>query len=157
MAPYRCLRNDTPGRLATMAQPLVSHFSGAYVEVARRVVVERPEIWARLEQATDYLIEFGQQAVAPDVEWYIAQSAFGPHSGEIRWPDPETQQDHPNDAWRGLFVAAVDYSWILFTVLGNKAAGSHRGNAWYDLAVPQSDQIARAAAKHLDLSSFPPE
>lgn len=89
--------------------------------------------------AIAYLNDFGRSAVTPDVKWNLATSEFTTNSGEIRWPDPEDQERYPNDAWRGLFVAATDTSWILFTLLGNKAGQPD----WYQKAVPLSDSRAR--------------
>ena len=93
----------------------------------------------RIGASITYLNDFGRSAVAPDVKWNLSTSDFATNSGEIRWPTPEDQERYPNDAWRGLFIAATDTSWILFTLLGNKA-GQRK---WYDKAVPLSDSRAR--------------
>lgn len=83
------------------------------------------------------------------MRWHIAQSEFGPDCGEIRWPNPEDQNDHPDTALRGLFVCHPSAEWYVFTVLGNKANGRHRGNAWYGPAIELSDKIARHAIEAL--------
>jgi len=90
--------------------------------------------------AVRYLAEFGRSAVAPDVKWRLEVSRYRADSGEVRWPDPEYQDEHPGQAWRGLFVAATDMSWIIFTVLGNK----HGADDWYDRFVTESDAVAEA-------------
>lgn len=69
----------------------------------------------------------------------------------MRWPNPEDQSDHPNKAIRALFVAHPSDEWYVFTLLGNKAAGPHRGSAWYDRAVEQSDRLAHQAILALKL------
>ena len=89
------------------------------------------------------------------MRWHIVQSSFGEHCGELRWPNPEDQADHPDKAMRGLFVAHPNNEWYVFTLLGNKAAGPHRGSDWYDLAVEQSDHTVRQAIAALKLTPFP--
>jgi len=122
---------------------------------AERLAAVNPAAWAGLQAAIRYLLEFQRAAVAPDVRWHIVESEYGKHCGEIRWPDPEAQFEHPNDAWRGLFVAHPDNNWYVFTVLGNKATTSQGGNTWYTPAVQKSDEITHAAIETLGLADFP--
>lgn len=133
----------------------VFYNSGAFVAAARQLASTDPKAWAGIVAAREYLRAFGRAAVAPDVRWHIVQSSFGEHCGELRWPDPEDQADHPGKAIRGLFVAHPSDEWYVFTVLGNKAAGRHRGNDWYGLAIEQSDQTVRQAITALKLRPFP--
>lgn len=129
--------------------------SRAFVAAARQLAATDAEAWAGIIAAREYLRAFGRAAVAPDVKWNILQSSFGEHCGELRWPDPEDQADHPRKAIRGLFVAHPSDEWYVFTLLGNKAAGTTLGSDWYDLAVEQSDQTVRAAITVLKLTPFP--
>ena len=101
--------------------------------------------------AVRYLSEFGRSAVAPDVKWGLEVSRYRADSGEVRWPNPEYQDEHPGKAWRGLFVAATDMSWIIFTVLGNK----HGVDDWYDRLVAESDAIAEAIFERRSGTSDP--
>ncbi|MGH1505614.1 MAG: hypothetical protein ACRBI6_18840 [Acidimicrobiales bacterium] len=129
-------------------------YSGAFRDTFQRLQSD-PQAVAGLSAAMTYLADFGRSAVSPDVQWHLQTSAYGSHAGEVRWPNPEDQHDHPGQAWRGLFVAAVDTSWIIFTVLGNKAIGPARGNDWYRSAVPRSDDIAAQAIEMLGLTAHP--
>ncbi len=90
----------------------------------------RPEVAGGLAGAVRYLIKHGRAAVGPDVEWHLRSSVYGRSSGEVRWPDPEEQSAHPDDAWRALFIGATGTSWILLTVCGNKSVGPDTGNDW---------------------------
>lgn len=128
------------------------HYSPPFMESARQLSGNDPEGWAGLTAAIEYLREFNRGAVAPDVKWHIAQSAFAEDCGEIRWPNPENQADYPDMALRGLFVAHPTDEWYVFTVLGNKAGGPVQGNAWYDRAIKQSDEIVRRAIEALNLT-----
>jgi len=130
------------------------HYSPSFIESARQLSTTNPMAWAGLTAAIEYLREFKRAAVAPDVKWHIAQSEFAQDCGEIRWPNPEDQSDHPNTALRGLLVAHPTDEWYVFTVLGNKASGTHQGSAWYDLAIKQSDETARQAVAVLKLTPF---
>lgn len=132
------------------------YYSGAFRSQADRLIAIDPDLAARLGAAIGYLADHGRDAVLPDVRWRLSQSTFRRDSGEVRWPPSERQADHPNDAWRGLFIAATDTSWILFTVLGNKASGEARGNAWYERAIPAHDRIASQAIRQLGLPHTPP-
>lgn len=125
------------------------------MQSAERLAVANPGAWVGLRAAIQYLLEFKRAAVAPDVRWRIVESRYGRHCGEIRWPDPEVQSEHPNDAWRGLFVAHPSNDWYVFTVLGNKAGAGRGGNDWYSDAVPRSDEITRTAIEKLRLNPFP--
>lgn len=131
--------------------------SRSFVESAKQLASSDGEAWAGIVATRHYLREFRRAAVAPDVQWHIVQSAFGEHCGELRWPNPEDQAAYPGKAIRGLFVAHPSDEWYVFTLLGNKASGRHRGGDWYDLAVAESDRIAYQAIKALDLTPFPPE
>lgn len=126
-------------------------FNATALDIGER----RPDVATALGPVLTYLVEHGRQAAGPDVEWHIRTSRYQSHSGEIRWPDPQLQSEYPNDAWRGLFVAATDTRWILLTLLGNKAVGPHQGNAWYDQAVPVADQIAADYIAHHALDNAP--
>lgn len=130
---------------------MVDHFSSVFKRTAEQLALEGPDLWEGLRQTLIYLREFRRGAVAPDVRWGISQSVYGPNCGEVRWPDPEVQSQFAGDAWRGLFVAHPDDDWYVFTVLGNKAG---RGNAWYDSAVPLSDELASRAIAQLGLKPF---
>ncbi len=133
------------------------HRSSSFQLTAERLSAENPIAWAQMVAGFRYLEEYREAAVAPDVRWGIALSRFGKFSGEVRWPFPEDQADHPNSAFRTLFVVATDYSWAVLTILGNKATHVSGSNAWYDEFVPISDQIAVGASKQLSLKNFPPE
>lgn len=135
----------------------VFHYSRSFVESAEHLNATNPAAWAHIVAARDYLREFRRAAVAPDVRWHIATSCFAENCGELRWPDPEDQSAHPDVAIRGLFVANPNDEWYVFTVLGNKAVGPMRGNAWYQHAIAQSDSIAQRAIATLKLSPFPSE
>lgn len=128
------------------------HYAASFIEPARHLSATDPMAWSGLTAAIEYLREFKRTAVAPDVKWHIAQSDFAQDCGEIRWPNPENQADHPSTALRGLFIAHPSDEWYVFTMLGNKASGSHRGNAWYEPAVKQSDETARRAIDALKLT-----
>lgn len=129
--------------------------SRAFVAAARQLASTDVGAWAGIVAAREYLRAFRRAAVAPDVKWHIVQSSFGEHCGELRWPDPEHQAEHPGTAIRGLFVAHPSDEWYVFTLLGNKAAGPHRSSDWYDRAVEQSDQTVRQAITALKLTPFP--
>ncbi len=133
----------------------VDHYSSAFKQSAEWLAAADPLAWAGIRAAIRYLLEFKRAAAAPDVRWHIVRSQFGAHCGEVRWPDPESQSEHPDDAWRGLFVAHPDDDWYVFTVLGNKAGTDRSGNDWYTSAVARSDEIARTAIVVLGLSGFP--
>ncbi len=128
------------------------HFSSQFKIAAERLAASEPNLWDGIRETLVYLWEFRRQALAPDVRWGIAQSTYGPHCGEVRWPDPEIQAKYPADAWRGLFVAHPDGAWYVSTILGNKAGA---GNAWYDDAGAQSDELVAAAVDRLGLRPFP--
>lgn len=130
------------------------HYSAEFRESAIQLNAARPPAWAGLVAAREYLREFQRSALAPDVRWHIAQSEFAQHCGEIRWPNPEDQAEHPDSALRGLFVAHPTNEWYVFTLLGNKATGPLRGDTWYESAVPLSDRIARQAISVLGLTPF---
>lgn len=130
---------------------MTDHFSAQFTAAAHRLSTAEPVLWDGLREAIRYLTEFRHGAISPDVRWGIAQSAFGVNCGEIRWPDPEIQREHPDHAWRGLFVAHPNDVWYVFTILGNKA---RVGNAWYDEAVPVSDALAVQAIAKLGLASI---
>lgn len=127
---------------------MTDHFSTQFKSAAERLADEEPILWNGIRETLIYLSEFRHYAIAPDVRWGITQSVYSGHCGEIRWPDPEIQAEHPGDAWRGLFVAHPDDDWYVFTILGNKAA---TGNDWYDQAVPQSDALVALAVEQLAL------
>jgi len=133
------------------------HYSRAFLESARQLDAGYPSAWVGIVAAREYLRQFGRAAVAPDVRWHIAQSVFGADCGELRWPNPEDQVGHPDLAIRGLFVAHPNDLWYVFTLLGNKAVGAHRGNDWYDHVVEQSDHTARQAVTALNLTPLPAE
>ncbi|MDE0676097.1 MAG: hypothetical protein OXH42_02005 [Acidimicrobiaceae bacterium] len=133
----------------------IHHYSSAFKQSAERLADASPLAWAGIRAAIRYLLEFKRAAVAPDVRWHIVQSEFGTHCGEIRWPDPEAQSEHPDDAWRGLFVAHPNDDWYVFTVLGNKAGTDRSGNDWYASAVSRSDEIVRTAIVDLGLADIP--
>ncbi len=133
----------------------IDHYSAGFKQSAERLAAVNPAAWAGLQAAIQYLLEFQREAVAPDVRWHIVASEYGKHCGEIRWPNPEAQFEHPNDAWRGLFVAHPDNNWYVFTVLGNKAGTGQGGNTWYTPAVQKSDAITHAAIETLGLADFP--
>lgn len=141
--------------MATIPPPLVVRASRTFRQSAERLAAADPLAWAGIRAAMQYLLDFKRAAVAPDVRWHIVQSEFGRHCGEIRWPDPEFQSEHPDDAWRGLFVAHPNDDWYVFTVLGNKAGADRSGNNWYTSAVALSDEIAHSAIVDLGLSPFP--
>ena len=132
----------------------VDHYSAAFKVVAEERANSNRLAWAGMLGAIRYLLEFKRSAVALDVRWHIVQSEFGKHCGEVRWPDPGTQSEHPNDAWRGLFVAHPNDDWYVFTVLGNKAETGRSGIDWYTSAVTRSDEITRAAIEVLNLADF---
>ena len=137
---------------------LVNHATvspGQFVESARQLSGTDPVAWAGLTAAIGYLRNFKREAAAPDVRWHIMESEYGKDCGEIRWPNPEEQTDHPGTALRGLFVAFPSDEWYVFTVLGNKATGPLQGNAWYRAAVPRSDEIVGQAIQALKLTYFP--
>lgn len=131
------------------------HYSASFVESAKQINASNPLAWAGLVAAIEYLRRFKRSAVAPDVRWGVALSEFGADAGEIRWPDPESQTQHSETALRGLFVAHPSDEWYVFTLLGNKAKGLRRGNAWYPHAVAQSDRTTREAIETLGLIPFP--
>lgn len=145
-------RNVPPGWDDAWA--VSDYFSTQFKAAAERIAADKPVLWDGIRETLTYLIHFRHQAIAPDVRWGIALSAYGRQCGEIRWPDPEIQSDYPNDAWRGLFVAHPNDDWYVFTVLGNKARS---GNAWYDKAVPESDAVVDRAIEQLGLQPFPSE
>lgn len=144
-------------RSALMGSPPEIHYSNHFASSAQTLASVEPLARAGIVAAIRYLRTYGRSAVAPDVRWKIQQSVFRDHSGEIRWPIPERQERHPSAAWRGLFVTATDLSWIVFTLLGNKAVGPASANSWYDVAVPTSDDVARNAKQILKLRMFPAE
>lgn len=129
--------------------------ASAFVESAKQLAASNPAAWAGIVAAREYLREFGRAATAPDVRWRITQSVFAEYCGELRWPNPEDQAEHPDIAIRGIFVAHPSDEWYVFTVLGNKAVGKHRGNEWYDLAIKQSDQTIVRAIDVLGLAPLP--
>lgn len=133
----------------------IDHYSSAFKQSAERLAAINPLAWVGIQAAIRYLLEFKRAAVAPDVRWHIVQSEFRTHSGEVRWPDPESQSEHPDDAWRGLFVAHPSDEWYVFTVLGNKAGTGRSGSDWYTSAAARSDQLARSAISVLGLADFP--
>ncbi len=137
------------------SQPLVLRLSPQFKASAQQLSETDGGAYAGVLAATFHLAEHGRASIHPYVEWGMATSDFRDNSGEIRWPDPEDQSDYPDCAWRGLFVTNPNRDWFLLTLLGNKARYPAGSRAWYDVAVPKSDRIARAYNNVLNLPDFP--
>lgn len=130
-------------------------FSPQFRQALEHLHAADREAFAGLRAAIWYLNEHRRGALAPDVKWKLAQSAFGPNSGEIRWSNPEYQAERPRKAWRGLFVTNATGEWLLFTVLGNKAIHQAGSAAWYDINTAESDRIANDYQARFPLQNFP--
>lgn len=101
-------------------------------EYLEHLAAVAPEHHDELGALMDYLDQHRHGAVLPDVRWKIQQSRYRTITGELR-------TEPPFPPYRVLFAMDNHERWLYYLVAGNKAAGPHVGNAWYDVWVPVAD------------------
>lgn len=109
---------------------------------------ENRRAYLGLMAAKHILEEFGPKAGIPEVKWRI-EAADYPHRanmGELRWPDPDNQEEHPTDAWRVLFYSNRASTYVLLVAVGNK----HDNPTWYEDQIRDLNPLLDKIKRHVE-------